>query len=211
VEKGPAGDLLARLQDALAREMLRNGWPVTLSIGAITFARPCWGVDLMIQRVDALMYEAKRNGKDRVEHQVVPDQPDAWVASWPIVERRATARVLISRRARSWSLGEGVGTHEFVNVRDISVSGIGLCVEKPFAVGTLVVVEPLLGGGRTLLARVVRAAPTEGGWWLHGCLFPTQLNEEEVRGWISPEDVGGSRLEDRGSTEVSPLDSGDSL
>lgn len=55
--------LLTRVQTTLAEEMARHGWPVTISIGAITYLRPAWEVDVMVQRVDALMYRAKRQGK----------------------------------------------------------------------------------------------------------------------------------------------------
>ena len=71
-----AAALLARLQERLAQEMARRGWPVGVSVGAVTFLRPRWDLDLMIQRVDALMYGAKKNGKGRVEHAVVEDGDD---------------------------------------------------------------------------------------------------------------------------------------
>jgi predicted signal transduction protein with EAL and GGDEF domain len=71
-----ASAILTRLQELLCAEMPVRGWPVTVSVGAITFLRPPRNVDLMIQCVDALMYKAKRNGKGRVEHEVAESIPD---------------------------------------------------------------------------------------------------------------------------------------
>jgi diguanylate cyclase (GGDEF)-like protein len=65
--------MLRRLQELLSDEMACKGWPVTLSVGAITFTRPTSDVGRMIQQVDALMYQAKQKGKGRVEHAVVED------------------------------------------------------------------------------------------------------------------------------------------
>src|SRR5207247_8628556 len=64
-EIGPEGAevFLARLQGLLSQEMARGGWAVSMSVGAITFLRPLYEVDQMIQRVDLLMYGAKRKGK----------------------------------------------------------------------------------------------------------------------------------------------------
>ncbi len=88
-----AAALLARLQEHLSRELRRKGWPVTLSVGAVTFLRPLGDIDLMIQRVDALMYGAKRMGKGRVEHAVVTEA-EALAEPKPGIDRRATARAL---------------------------------------------------------------------------------------------------------------------
>lgn len=56
-----------RLLD-LARE---HGWPVTYSIGVITWDEPPADVDGMLRAADDLMYSAKRNGKNRVQHRVL--------------------------------------------------------------------------------------------------------------------------------------------
>ena len=73
-----ASALLYRLQELLSTEMARGGWPVTLSVGAITFLRPVSDVHRMIPAVDVLMYKAKRKGKGRIEYAVVRyDQPRA--------------------------------------------------------------------------------------------------------------------------------------
>ncbi len=53
--------LQAAFHEAIARE-----WPVSFSIGALTCLAPPVSMDEVIERVDELMYEAKRSGKDTV-------------------------------------------------------------------------------------------------------------------------------------------------
>jgi diguanylate cyclase (GGDEF)-like protein len=176
-----ASALLTRLQELLSKEMADKGWPVTMSIGAITFLRPLGDVDVMIQRVDSLMYAAKRKGKGRAEHQVVAEAWEPLPTSGG-VERRATARVLCEHTARV-RLREGEDQEEFATVRDISTGGICLALERRYAQGTLLIVEPLLPGAATLLARVIHAAP-EADKWRHGCELSTRLGDEELRRWM---------------------------
>lgn len=47
------------------------GFPVTFSLGSVTFESPPADVNEMIGVADALMYDVKRNGKDSVKHRVV--------------------------------------------------------------------------------------------------------------------------------------------
>lgn len=61
--------LLARLREA-ALAAVRARWPVTLSVGAVTFRTLPGGVDQMIARADRLMYEVKNAGKDAVRHEL---------------------------------------------------------------------------------------------------------------------------------------------
>jgi len=61
-------EVVARLRREM-RSALGPGTPtVTMSIGAITFDSPPSGPNEAIRVADALMYEAKRSGKDRVVH-----------------------------------------------------------------------------------------------------------------------------------------------
>jgi diguanylate cyclase (GGDEF)-like protein len=183
-ETGAEGavSLLTRLQEHLAREMERKGWPVTLSVGAVTFLRPLEDVDLMIQRIDALMYGAKRKGKGRIEHAVVGDGLEADVETKAGMERRATARALSNRTARIRREGQEDEHEEFAAIRDVSAAGIGLHLEKQLPDDTVVMIEPLTPGGRTLLARVLHTTPEEGGW-RHGCELSTRLSAEELLFW----------------------------
>lgn len=54
-----------RLQGAF-HEAIEREWPVSFSIGGLTYLMPPQSVDEAIERVDELMYEAKRSGKDTV-------------------------------------------------------------------------------------------------------------------------------------------------
>lgn len=172
--------VLARVQQALAEEMARLGLPITLSVGAITFLRPDWDVDQMIQRVDALMYEAKQRGKARFVHAVEPGLRQAVATDAP-VERRASNRVPCNRRV-SARLVDG-SLEVFMTLRDLSTDGVGFVHEQPLAVGTLLVIEPLTDGPRALLAKVVRTHPGAAGW-VHGCKLSTHLSDEELCSWV---------------------------
>ncbi len=160
--------------------MPQKGWPVTLSIGAVTFSEPPADVDLMIQRADARMYAAKRKGKGRIEHEVADDL--AGSDEGRCVERRATA-VVLGRAARVRPEGQEGSSEEFATVRDLSAGEVRLHLERQYSGGTLLLVDPLSPGPKTLLARVVHAAQEAGGWE-HGCELATHLSEGELRGWL---------------------------
>jgi diguanylate cyclase (GGDEF)-like protein len=59
--------LLTRIQSALMETMRQNGWPVTFSIGSVTFSAPPENVEKLIEKADALMYSVKTSGKNRIE------------------------------------------------------------------------------------------------------------------------------------------------
>jgi diguanylate cyclase (GGDEF)-like protein len=50
---------------ALSRD---GGWPVTYSIGVVTWDEPPASVDEMLRAADALMYAAKHGGKNLIQH-----------------------------------------------------------------------------------------------------------------------------------------------
>lgn len=54
------------LQEVLGNIMNNNGWPVTFSIGAITFYHNIPAVRESIKAVDDLMYEVKKSGKNNI-------------------------------------------------------------------------------------------------------------------------------------------------
>ncbi|MBI4319029.1 MAG: GGDEF domain-containing protein [Chloroflexi bacterium] len=65
-----AGVLIGRVQEMLSSAMERNNWPVTFSIGAITFLTAPSSFDEMMEKVDASMYSAKTAGKNMVKYEV---------------------------------------------------------------------------------------------------------------------------------------------
>ncbi len=62
--------VLQRLQTMLLASMRTEGWSVTFSIGAITFINPPNSVNEMLDKVDNVMYGAKRNGKNLLLHEL---------------------------------------------------------------------------------------------------------------------------------------------
>jgi len=61
---------LHRVRDLLAATMKRNGWPITLSMGAVSYRRMPQTLKEAIHEADSLMYRAKRDGKNRVQIEV---------------------------------------------------------------------------------------------------------------------------------------------
>ncbi len=66
-----AAIVVAKLQPLLQEEARRHSWPVSFSVGVVTFMTPLESVDHMIKRADELMYEVKRSGKSAVVCEIV--------------------------------------------------------------------------------------------------------------------------------------------
>lgn len=60
--------LVSKLREYLLSEMQKDGWPVTFSVGVLTYVSPPGNVDEMIRVADVLMYEVKKNGKNAIRH-----------------------------------------------------------------------------------------------------------------------------------------------
>jgi diguanylate cyclase (GGDEF)-like protein len=69
-EKEAAEEALLRLNSLLCDLVEGRPWPVSFSIGAVTFLQPPSSVDAVIRAADDLMYEAKRGGKGVIRHVV---------------------------------------------------------------------------------------------------------------------------------------------
>ena len=175
-----ARQLLERFRTNFSETMTAKKWPVTLSMGAMTFPRPLRDIDAMVRNVDDLMYRAKKGGKNRIVHAT----EESCEEPAKVMERRATARILCDRPARIRSEGEEADSGEFARVRDISASGVCLQLERQLPVQTLLAIEPLHDcGAKTLLVRVMRSIQVDGNW-LHGCLLRTRLKPEELELWV---------------------------
>jgi len=183
--KDEATAILARLQKCFSQEMEARKWPVTISIGAMTFPQPMRDVDALVRRVDDLMFKAKKQGKNRIVHLILRNsEREIEIAVGKVVERRATARVLCDRPARVRSEVESEGIDEPARVRDISTSGLCIHMERALPEQTLIAIEPLhASGAKTLLVRVMWALP-EGGGWLHECVLPNRLSADELALWV---------------------------
>jgi diguanylate cyclase (GGDEF)-like protein len=65
-------ELLERLKSTLTRTMNEKPWPVTFSIGAVTFTLPPPSVDDILRRTDNLLYGAKTGGKNMIKYDLYP-------------------------------------------------------------------------------------------------------------------------------------------
>ncbi|MFH2007675.1 MAG: GGDEF domain-containing protein [bacterium] len=63
--------VVERLLDAARTQMAEDGWDVTISAGLVTFRTPPQSVDQLIRKADALMYQAKKRGKNMLVSRVV--------------------------------------------------------------------------------------------------------------------------------------------
>jgi diguanylate cyclase (GGDEF)-like protein len=59
-----------KLQTALLDEMRRNHWPITFSIGAVTYMGGPITADQLIGQADSLMYQVKTRGKNAIAYAV---------------------------------------------------------------------------------------------------------------------------------------------
>ena len=63
--------------------MQKNGWPITFSIGVVTFINPPSTVDEMIKMADTLMYSAKNRGKNKINYEVFSKEENSSQRRWP--------------------------------------------------------------------------------------------------------------------------------
>ena len=64
---------LTKLREFLLRAMNQHDWPVTFSIGAVTFRVTPPTIDWLIRGADDLMYAVKQAGKNQVRFEVVEE------------------------------------------------------------------------------------------------------------------------------------------
>jgi diguanylate cyclase (GGDEF)-like protein len=60
----------SKLRDMLLDIMKENNWPVTSSIGIVTFLKAPETIDEMMKKADSLMYSAKNSGKNQIKQRV---------------------------------------------------------------------------------------------------------------------------------------------
>ncbi|MCW9013159.1 MAG: GGDEF domain-containing protein [Gammaproteobacteria bacterium] len=73
LEKDSVLAVLETLPAELLAAMGDNKWPVTFSIGAVTFSEVMGSSRDMIKQVDDLMYQVKKSGKNSIRHVVWPE------------------------------------------------------------------------------------------------------------------------------------------
>lgn len=67
-----ASAVLGKLRDEAAKAVPENCRSVTVSMGMVTFGYPPATVEELLERTDTMLYAAKREGKNRMVHEVVP-------------------------------------------------------------------------------------------------------------------------------------------
>ncbi|MGO9567745.1 MAG: GGDEF domain-containing protein [Desulfomonilaceae bacterium] len=72
-ETGPkaARHFIERIRDRLSHDVQGSGWPVTFSIGVVTFMSPPIDVNEAIRIADSLMYSAKNSGKNTIKFEIL--------------------------------------------------------------------------------------------------------------------------------------------
>ncbi len=157
-------------------------WPVSVSVGAITFGNVLKDVDLMVQQVDALMYRARKKAKG-ASNMRKSNRLQA-TAKLPTSSRqKRRQRLLCHRQARVRREGQEGDETQFAIIRNISAGGISVYLESRFLKDTLLIVEPLISGGVPLLARVANLTP-DGKGWRHGCEVAIPLNNDDMAFWL---------------------------
>jgi len=63
-----AAKILKKIHAQLNQAMSEKSWPVSFSIGAVTYPSTPPSVEEVIKKADMLMYEVKRSGKNRLLH-----------------------------------------------------------------------------------------------------------------------------------------------
>lgn len=63
--------VVERVRAVVGERVERGGWPVTLSVGLVTYERIPDSIDEVVKAADDLMYRAKKGGKNAVEKLVV--------------------------------------------------------------------------------------------------------------------------------------------
>ena len=68
VSYASAQQVFDKLRAKVCQAMNEHAWPVTLSIGAVTYDRPDVDGQRMLTEADRLMYESKEGGRNRIRH-----------------------------------------------------------------------------------------------------------------------------------------------
>lgn len=76
--------MIVRLREALLKCMHDRGWPITFSIGMVTYEHPPELVDTIINQADDLMFQVKHRSKDGILHRSFRKKgaPVLDVSSW---------------------------------------------------------------------------------------------------------------------------------
>lgn len=85
-----AGSVVTRVRESLTRVAAENRWPISFSVGVVTWTTPPRTVDALIKQADDTMYEVKNTGKNRIAHLKISGEPVA--AAEPLEPAEALSR-----------------------------------------------------------------------------------------------------------------------
>jgi diguanylate cyclase (GGDEF)-like protein len=68
--------VISRVQKSVLDVMQKNEWPITLSIGVVTYLNPPDSVDEIIKKADELMYSVKNKGKNSTRYEIFAELRD---------------------------------------------------------------------------------------------------------------------------------------
>ena len=74
-DDGAARAVVQRMQQNLAAMSARERWPISFSIGVVTWITPPRTVDFMLKQADDAMYAIKNSGKDHIAHLTLSGEP----------------------------------------------------------------------------------------------------------------------------------------
>ena len=112
--------------------------------------------------------------------------PDPANAGTAHADRRLWVRDEAKRHTTLQPTHETTSERLSAQVRDISVGGANLIVDRRFPTGQMLSLElPVAGGTETqvVLACVVRVVPDSGGAWSLGCVFSRELAKDDLDGF----------------------------
>jgi len=75
---GDADHVMEKLCSMIKEGMPQYHFPVTLSVGVITYIALPDSVEDMIRETDDLMYSVKKSGKNAIKHAIIEDETDRW-------------------------------------------------------------------------------------------------------------------------------------
>jgi hypothetical protein len=110
----------------------------------------------------------------------------AYIAQTPRGDRRAWVRYPCNMETACLTEADLAGCA--ATVRNISLGGMSLIVERPFASGTLLKVEvhsALENTPQMLCVRVIHVAPQPDNTWSLGCAFARELSDHTLRAFRS--------------------------
>jgi hypothetical protein len=99
-------------------------------------------------------------------------------------ERRASVRYPCHLDILYWQSTGAAEAYRSAKILDVSATGIGLLMSRPFETGTVLTIQLESANQkytRTLMVHVVHARQQSHNEWVVGCAFDSKVTEEEAR------------------------------